>query len=38
MGSSENEGIHEGGNSSGKRSISMEFLKYLYINNWPHPL
>jgi hypothetical protein len=27
-----------GGNSSGKRSISMEFLKYLYINNWPHPL
>jgi hypothetical protein len=26
-----------GGNSSGKRSISMEFLKYLYINNWPHP-
>jgi Transposase DDE domain group 1 len=27
-----------GGNSSGKRSISMEFPKYLYINNWPHPV
>jgi hypothetical protein len=25
------------GNSSGKRSISTEFLKYLYINNGPHP-
>jgi hypothetical protein len=27
-----------GGNNFGKRSISMEFLKYRNISNWPDPL